>query len=73
MEVTLLGRNKMGLVDGSCPKDKYPGLEKSIWEMVNVVVLSWIMNYVEKGIFGSTILQHVLKMYGNIIMKGLKR
>ena len=35
MKVALLGKNKMGLVDGSCPKDKFPGLE-CIWKRVNL-------------------------------------
>ncbi|KAH0679849.1 hypothetical protein KY284_020934 [Solanum tuberosum] len=42
----------MGLVDGSYPKDKFSGLE-GIWKRVNVVVLSWLMNSVEKGLLGS--------------------
>lgn len=51
MKVALLGRNKFGLVDGTCTKDKFPRLENN-WERVNAVVLSWIMNSVDKSLLG---------------------
>jgi len=36
----LLGRNKMGLIDGTCAKDKFPSELGNNWERVNAVVLS---------------------------------
>ncbi|KAL3380134.1 hypothetical protein AABB24_000653 [Solanum stoloniferum] len=51
MKIALLGRNKLGMVDGSCRKEDFPGLESN-WETVNAVVLSWIMNYVSKSLLG---------------------
>lgn len=51
MRIALLGRNKLGMVDGSCTKDKFPGLENH-WEEVNAIILSWVMNSVGKGLLG---------------------
>ncbi|XP_019267542.1 PREDICTED: uncharacterized protein LOC109244841 [Nicotiana attenuata] len=50
MRVALLGRNKLGLVDGSCTKDKFPEILWNHWERVNAIVLSWIMNSVASGL-----------------------
>ncbi|XP_004246807.1 uncharacterized protein [Solanum lycopersicum] len=52
MRVALLGRNKLGLVDGSCNKEVFPNEMGNHWERVNTVVLSWLMNSVEKGLLG---------------------
>ncbi|XP_059302203.1 uncharacterized protein LOC132054167 [Lycium ferocissimum] len=51
MRSVLLGRNKLGIVDGTDSKDKFPGLENQ-WERVNVIVLSWVMNFVSKELLG---------------------
>ncbi|XP_070048968.1 uncharacterized protein [Nicotiana tomentosiformis] len=52
MRVALLGRNKLGLVDGSCAKEKFPEIMWNHWERVNAIVLSWIMNSVASGLLG---------------------
>ncbi|XP_049405261.1 uncharacterized protein LOC125868718 [Solanum stenotomum] len=52
MRVALLGRNKLGLVDGSCKKEVFPEEMENHWEKVNAVVLSWMMNSVEKELLG---------------------
>ncbi|XP_070025759.1 uncharacterized protein [Nicotiana sylvestris] len=52
MRVALLGRNKLGLVDGSCTKEKFPKILWNHWERVNAMVLSWIMNSVASGLLG---------------------
>jgi len=39
------------MVDGSCKKEMFPGLEGN-WERVNAIVLSWIMNSVSKSLLG---------------------
>jgi len=51
MKIVLLGRNKLGMVDGSCKKEDFLGLENN-WERVNAIVLSWIMNSVSKSLLG---------------------
>uniref|UniRef100_A0A0V0HNE6 Putative ovule protein n=1 Tax=Solanum chacoense TaxID=4108 RepID=A0A0V0HNE6_SOLCH len=54
----------MGLVDGTCFKDKFPGIEGNR-ERVNVIMLAWIMNSVDKGLLGgimyASCAQHVWK------------
>ncbi|XP_019251164.1 PREDICTED: uncharacterized protein LOC109230088 [Nicotiana attenuata] len=52
MRVALLGRNKLGLIDGSCKKENFPEILWSHWERVNAIVLSWIMNSVSKNLLG---------------------
>lgn len=39
------------MVDGTCTKEKFPRLEGN-WERVKAVVLSWIMNSIEKSLLG---------------------
>lgn len=38
-----LGRNKLGLIDGTCSKDMFSKELWGQWERVNVVVLLWLM------------------------------
>ncbi|XP_019232006.1 PREDICTED: uncharacterized protein LOC109212783 [Nicotiana attenuata] len=52
MRVALLGRNKFGLVDGSCRKESFPVTMWNHWERVNAIVLSWIMNSVNSSLLG---------------------
>ncbi|XP_070006881.1 uncharacterized protein LOC142162177 [Nicotiana tabacum] len=52
MCVALLGRNKLGMVDGTCRKEKFPDSMENHWERVNAIVLSWLMNSVAKGLLG---------------------
>ncbi|KAH0680977.1 hypothetical protein KY285_021927 [Solanum tuberosum] len=46
MRISLLGKSKIGFVDGTCRKDMCEGLMAQQWERVNAVVLSWIINAV---------------------------
>ncbi|XP_033508166.1 uncharacterized protein [Nicotiana tomentosiformis] len=50
IRVALLGRNKSGMVDGTCKKEKFSESMWNHWERVNAIVLSWIMNSVAKGL-----------------------
>ncbi|XP_070057392.1 uncharacterized protein [Nicotiana tomentosiformis] len=52
MRISLLGRNKLGLVDGSCKKEDFSEAVGNHWERVNAIVLSWIMSSVAKGLLG---------------------
>ncbi|XP_075096528.1 uncharacterized protein LOC142174602 [Nicotiana tabacum] len=52
MRVAILGRNKLGLVDGSCSKEKFPKSVWNHWEKVNAIMLSWIMNSVSSDLLG---------------------
>ncbi|XP_049342649.1 uncharacterized protein LOC125806940 [Solanum verrucosum] len=60
--LALLGRNKIGLVDGSCRNEVYGEELWGQWERVNAIVLSWLMNSVSKSLlsgvaFASSALQ----------------
>nr|XP_009593063.1 uncharacterized protein LOC104089791 isoform X2 [Nicotiana tomentosiformis] len=50
MRVALLDRNKLGLVDGSCYKEKFLEGTWNHWERMNAIVLSWIINYDASGL-----------------------
>ncbi|KAH0773485.1 hypothetical protein KY290_010622 [Solanum tuberosum] len=50
MRIALLGKNKIGFVDGTCRKDMYEGQMIHQWERVNAIVLSWIMSVVAKDL-----------------------
>lgn len=52
MRISLLGRNKLGLVNGSYSKDKFPECMRSHWEMVNAIDLSWLMSFVSMSLLG---------------------
>ncbi|XP_070031742.1 uncharacterized protein LOC142167984 [Nicotiana tabacum] len=50
MRVALLGRNMLGMVDGTCKKEKFSESMWNHWENINAIVLSWIMNSMAKGL-----------------------
>nr|XP_016460176.1 PREDICTED: uncharacterized protein LOC107783676 [Nicotiana tabacum] len=49
----LLGKSKVGFVDGRFPKSKFEPERHNLWEKVNAIVLSWIMNVVRPGLLSS--------------------
>ncbi|XP_070034296.1 uncharacterized protein [Nicotiana tomentosiformis] len=52
MRVALMGRNTLGMIDGICSKGRFPNSMGNHRERVNVIVLSWLMNSVAKGLLG---------------------
>ena len=46
MRISLLGKSKLGFVDGRYPKEKFDVSLHDLWEKCNAIVLSWIMNSV---------------------------
>lgn len=40
MRVALLGQNKLGMVDDSCKKERFPATLWNHWERLNAIVLS---------------------------------
>ncbi|XP_075084768.1 uncharacterized protein LOC142168017 [Nicotiana tabacum] len=46
MQISLLGKSKLGFVDGRYPKSKFDPSLHDLWEKCNAIVLSWIMNYI---------------------------
>lgn len=52
MRLSLVGRNKLEMVDGSCSNNKFPPEISNHWERANAIVLSWIMSAVAKNLLG---------------------
>lgn len=50
VRLALLGRNKIGLIDGTSRKEVYSDDLGGHWERVNAIVLSWLMNSVSKSL-----------------------
>lgn len=48
IKLALLGRNKIGLIDGSCTKEGASAELGSQWERVNSIVFSWLLNSMSK-------------------------
>ncbi|XP_070015016.1 uncharacterized protein LOC142174521 [Nicotiana tabacum] len=46
MKFALLGRNKLGFVDGSVVKKDFEGELQKQWERCNAIVVSWLMSNV---------------------------
>ncbi|XP_075085109.1 uncharacterized protein LOC142168338 [Nicotiana tabacum] len=55
MRIGLLGKSKLGFVDGRFPKSKFDPELHYLWEKVNAIVLSWIMNVVRPGLLNSVL------------------
>ncbi|XP_070026253.1 uncharacterized protein LOC142182157 [Nicotiana tabacum] len=46
MRISILGRNKLGFIDGTCRRGKFGPNLIDLWDRCNAIVLLWIMNYV---------------------------
>uniref|UniRef100_A0A1S4B0J8 Retrotransposon Copia-like N-terminal domain-containing protein n=1 Tax=Nicotiana tabacum TaxID=4097 RepID=A0A1S4B0J8_TOBAC len=46
MRIALLGRNKLGIIDGRWPKERFREKYWYQWERCNAIILSWMMNLV---------------------------
>ena len=55
MKIAIIGRNKLGFIDGSCRKELYGPNLTNLWERCNAIVLSWIMNCVSKELLGGIV------------------
>ncbi|XP_059277632.1 uncharacterized protein LOC132031722 [Lycium ferocissimum] len=55
MRLALLGRNKMGLVDGTWKKEMFREEYWPQWERVNAIVLSWIINVVDSNLLSGVV------------------
>ncbi|XP_049383017.1 uncharacterized protein LOC125847443 [Solanum stenotomum] len=53
--IGLVGKSKLGFVDGRFPKSMFEPILFDQWEKCNVVVLSWIMNVVQPGLLSSVV------------------
>ena len=48
MEIALLGRNKIGFIDGSVLRTNFEGNLKKVWDRCNAIVISWLTCNVSK-------------------------
>ncbi|KAH0635991.1 hypothetical protein KY285_035674 [Solanum tuberosum] len=55
LKIALIGRNKLGFLDGSCKKELYGPNLVNQWERCNAIVLSWIMNCISKELLGGIV------------------
>nr|XP_033510057.1 uncharacterized protein LOC117274803 [Nicotiana tomentosiformis] len=55
MHLALLGKNKLGFVEGTCVKSLYKGELAYLWEQYNVVVLSWIGGSISQELLSSIV------------------
>ncbi|XP_070014847.1 uncharacterized protein [Nicotiana sylvestris] len=55
MKIGLIGKSKLGFVNGRCIKDKFDRSLHELWEKCNAIVLSWIMNAVSTELLSGII------------------
>ena len=55
MKIGLLGKGKIGFIDGKCSKDKFNSSLHDLWEKCNAIVLSWIMISVSKELLSGIV------------------
>nr|GEY94570.1 hypothetical protein [Tanacetum cinerariifolium] len=57
MKMDLQARNKFSFVDGSCLKETYAtsNVLSTHWVRCNVIVLTWLMNYVSQNVYMSLV------------------
>ncbi|XP_073061962.1 uncharacterized protein [Primulina eburnea] len=53
--IALRAKNKIGFIDGTCPRPSLDHPTFHQWERCNALVFSWIMNSVSKEIFGGIV------------------
>nr|GEU79065.1 ribonuclease H-like domain-containing protein [Tanacetum cinerariifolium] len=51
MLLALEGKNKMGFIDGSCRRLNTDEVLGKQWDMVNTIVLGWILNFISEELF----------------------
>ena len=50
MELALLGKNKVGFIDGTVKKTQFTGDLIRLWDRCNAIVVSWILCNVSKDL-----------------------
>lgn len=61
MALALLGKNKLGIVDGSYNQSIYKGKLAKQWDRCNALVLSWISGIVALELISSIVLASTAK------------
>ena len=55
MKIALLGRNKLGFIDGSVNRSQFTGDLARLWDRCNAIVVSWIMCNVSKDLLSGVL------------------
>lgn len=55
MKIAILGRNKLGLINGTCRRVSFGPNLADLWERCNAIILSWIMNCVSKELLSGIV------------------
>ncbi|XP_075077323.1 uncharacterized protein LOC142164056 [Nicotiana tabacum] len=55
MRIAILGRNKLGFIDGKCKRENYGPNLVDLWDICNAIVLSWIMNCVSPELLSGNV------------------
>ena len=55
MKIALLGRNKLGFIDGSVNRGQFIGDLARLWDRCNAIVVSWIMCNVSKDLLSGVL------------------
>jgi len=50
MQLAMLGKNKVGFIDGTVKRDQFPGDLSRLWDRCNAIVVSWILCNVSKDL-----------------------
>ncbi|XP_075097847.1 uncharacterized protein LOC142175167 [Nicotiana tabacum] len=69
MRIAILGRNKLGFIDGTCKRESFGTNLIDLWERCNAIVLSWIMNCVSPELLSGI----VYSLNASEVWKDLKK
>ncbi|XP_069145708.1 uncharacterized protein [Solanum lycopersicum] len=50
MQLALLGKNKVGFIDGTVKRDQFSGSLAQLWDRCNAIIVSWILCNVSKDL-----------------------
>ncbi|KAH0692239.1 hypothetical protein KY285_019336 [Solanum tuberosum] len=50
MQLALLGKNKVGFIDGTMKRDQFSGNLAQLWDRCNAIIVSWILCNVSKDL-----------------------
>ncbi|XP_028775519.1 uncharacterized protein LOC114732403 [Neltuma alba] len=60
--LALLAKNKMGIIDGTCTREDQDPHLCDLWDRCNAIVLSWLINSVDKQIATSIVFSNSARL-----------
>lgn len=55
MKISLLRKNKLGFIDGSCSGESTEESLRGLWDCMNAIVIAWIINVVSKDLLSGVV------------------